>query len=197
MSQQLNKKRILELLNNNNPEVNQEPPNKKPRIEEDDHNSSDSDSDSDSSHSDSDAMDEYPYDLMVSFQSTYNRMMNKAKPAPVNDLPNYVSWMVEMLHRSLEKGSLKTYIHFKMDKNQQYIICSTSANLTQTECILSKAHNTVVREVLTCDNKREPVESLQRVLELSHIVMSSAPESVYLNPLPNYIVVVTFKPQLK
>ncbi|ARF12529.1 hypothetical protein Klosneuvirus_6_91 [Klosneuvirus KNV1] len=196
MSKQLppNKKRILELLNNNNPEANQEPPNKKPRIEEeDDHNSSESDS----SQSDSDAMDEYPYDLMVSFQSTYTRMMNKAKPAPVNDLSNYVSWIVEMLHQSLEKGSLKTYFHFKMDKNQQNILCSTSANLTQTECILGKAHNTVVREVLSCDNKREPVESLQRVLELSHVVMASAPESVYLNPLPNYTVVVTFKPQQK
>lgn len=187
-----NKKRIIEMLNNNNPEDNQ-PPNKKPRIEEDDNNS-----DSDShSQSDSDAVDEYPYDLMVSFQATYLRTLNKSKPAPIDNLSNYVSWVVEMLHQSLEKGFLRTYIHFKMDKNQQSIICSTSANTGQPEGIVGKAHNTVVREVMACDNKREPVETLHRVLELSHIVTASAHESVHLNPLPNYTISLTFKPQPK
>jgi len=183
-----NKKRLLDTTMNN-----QEPPNKKPRIEEDEP----SDGSDSHSQSDSDAVDEYPYDLMVSFQSTYSRVLNGSKPAPVDDLPHYVSWVVEMLHRGLEKGSLRTYIHFKMDKESQHILCSTSNNLAQHDCILGKANNTVVKEVLSCDNKREPVESLQKLLTLSHTVMSSAPESAYLNPLPNYTIVVTFKPQPK
>lgn len=176
---------------NDNTVNHQEPLNKKPRIE-DDYNYSDSDS-----HSDSDAVDEYPYDLMVSFQATYNRMMNKDKPAPVLEIPIYVAWIVEMLHRSLEKGSLKTYIHFKINKDQQNIVCSTSPDLNQKECIISKANNTVIREILSCDNKREPVDALQKILELSHVVTVTAPESVYLNPYPNYTIIATFKPQSK
>lgn len=173
---------------------NKEPLNKKPRIDEEIEEGSDSDN---HSQSDSDAVDEYPYDLMVSFQSSYNRAMNGAKPAPVEDLSHYVSWIVEMLHRSLERKSTKMYIHFKMDKSSQNILCSTSSNLNQHDCILGKATSTIVQEVLACDNKREPIETLQRILELSYTVLSSAPESTYLNSLLNYTIVLTFKPQPK
>lgn len=164
-------------------------PSKKRRIEEDVDNS---DSDSDSN-----ANEEYEYDLMVSFQSCYNRAINAGKLPPVESLPHYTGWVVEMLHCSLEKCSRKMYVHFKMDKDTKNIYCSTSANISQTECLIGKANNTVIKEVMQCDNKRKPFEFLQKVLALSYNVMFSAPESSYLNPFPNYTIELTFKHQSK